>query len=102
MLVGDLPLAMAQSPDGRYLFVVANGGFNKPTLVCVDLERRYVSSRFTLDDAWLGFAWSPSGDRLYASGGAARAVREILFREGEAQGGQDDRARETGQGQEDF
>jgi YVTN family beta-propeller protein len=86
MQVGDLPLAMAQSPDGRYL-VVSNNGFNKPNLVCVDLDRQYVSSRLTLDNAWLGLAWSPSGDRLYCSGAAARSIQEILFEKGKLKAG---------------
>ncbi len=81
MQVGDLPLAMAESPDGRYL-VVSNNGYTRPSLVCVDLKNRYVSSRLALDNAWLGLAWSASGDRLYCSGAAARTVQEILFEKG--------------------
>ncbi len=79
--VGGLPLAMAASPDGRYL-VVSNNGYDRPTLVCVDLEHSYVTSRLTLEEAWLGLAWSPSGDRLYCSGAAARTVQEIFFEKG--------------------
>ncbi len=86
MNIGDLPLAMAQSPDGRYL-VVSNNGFNKPTLVCVDLDHQVVSSRLTLDEAWLGLAWSPAGNRLYSSGAAARTVQEILFEKGKLKAG---------------
>ena len=41
MPVGDLPLAMVESPDGNYL-VVTNNGYAKPTLTIVDLERGYV------------------------------------------------------------
>ncbi len=81
MQIGDLPLAMAESPDGRYL-VVSNNGYDKPSLVCVDLDRRVVSSRLSLDNAWLGLAWSPSADRLYCSGAAARTVQEVLFEKG--------------------
>ena len=36
--VGDLPLAMVESPDGRYL-IVSNNGYAKPTLAVVDVER---------------------------------------------------------------
>jgi DNA-binding beta-propeller fold protein YncE len=84
--IGDLPLAMAESPDGRYL-VVANSGFARPTLVSVDLRHQYVTSRLTLDNAWLGLVWSPSGDRLYCSGAAARTVQEILFEKGKLKAG---------------
>jgi DNA-binding beta-propeller fold protein YncE len=86
MQIGDLPLAMVESPDGRYL-VVANNGFVRPTLACVDLDHKYVSSRLALDNAWLGLVWSPSGDRLYCSGGAARTIQEILFEKGKLEAG---------------
>ena len=84
--VGDLPLAMAESSDGHYL-VVADNGFVKPSLVCVDLRHGYVSSRLTLENAWLGLAWNPTGDRLYCSGAAARTVQEILFERGKLKAG---------------
>ncbi len=86
MQVGDLPLAMVESPDGRYL-VVANNGFVRPNLVCVDLDHQYVSSRLPLENAWLGLVWDPSGDRLYCSGAAARTVQEILFEKGKLKAG---------------
>ncbi len=86
MQVGDLPLAMVESPDGRYL-VVASNGFVKPNLVCVDLNHLYVSSRLPLDNAWLGLVWGPSGDRLYCSGAAARTVQEVLFEKGKLKAG---------------
>ena len=41
--VGDLPLAMLESPDGRAL-LVANNGFAKPTISVVDLQNQTVSS----------------------------------------------------------
>ena len=43
MAIGDLPLNMVLSPDGRSL-IVANNGYAKPTLRVVDLERMYVTS----------------------------------------------------------
>jgi len=86
MQIGDLPLAMVESPDGRYL-VVANNGFVRPNLVCVDLDHKYVSSRLALDNAWLGLVWSQSGDGLYCSGGAARTIQEILFEKGKLKAG---------------
>ena len=60
MPIGDLPLAMVESPDGNYL-IVTNNGYAKPTLTIVDLRKGYVSSRVTLEHAWLGLAWHPDG-----------------------------------------
>jgi YVTN family beta-propeller protein len=79
--VGDLPLSMLESPDGRYL-VVANNGYLKPSLTVVDLQKSYVRSKFSLDNAWLGLAWHPDGKRLYCSGAAALTVAELPFTKG--------------------
>ncbi len=79
--VGDLPLAMVESHDGRYL-VVTNGGYAKPTLTVVDLEDFTVRSRVPIENAWLGLAWNPAGDRLYSSGAPGNAIAELQFRDG--------------------
>ncbi|HEY3121347.1 MAG TPA: alkaline phosphatase family protein, partial [Vicinamibacteria bacterium] len=76
--VGDLPLAMAESPDGRHL-VVSNDGYAKATLAVVDLARLAVVQRYPIDNAWLGLAWHPDGRRLFSSGGGENTVRELRF-----------------------
>ncbi len=80
LAVGDLPLAMAESPDGRVL-VVTNNGYAKPSLTVVDLEHLYVREKVALDDAWLGLVWHPDGKRLYSSGGGAGTVQEVQVTE---------------------
>ena len=84
MAIGDLPLNLILSPDGRYL-IVSNNGYAKPTLRVVDLERGVVSQTVALDDAWLGLAWSPDGTKLYSSGAAANSVHELSWRNGRLQ-----------------
>jgi len=79
--VGDLPLSMALSPDGRYL-IVENNGYAKPTLTVVDLKRFVVLDRVPLESAWLGLAWHPDGKRVYASAGSANAVYELSWKPG--------------------
>jgi hypothetical protein len=79
--VGDLPLAMVESPDGRYL-IVSNNGYAKPTLAVVDVARMYVKSKVTLDHAWLGLAWHPDGRRLFVSGAGESSVREMRWTSG--------------------
>jgi len=74
--VGDLPLAMAESPDGRTL-VVSNNGYSKPSLTVVDLRRVTVPFTLPIDNAWLGLAWHPDGKRLWVSGGGAGTVNEF-------------------------
>ena len=81
LAIGDLPLAMTLSPDGRSL-LVSNNGYARPTIRVVDLERRMVSQVFPLDDAWLGLAWHPNGAKLYSSGAAANSVVELGWQNG--------------------
>src|SRR5262245_27883126 len=88
MQIGDLPLAMVESPDGRTLFVTDNC-YAKPTVVVVDLEREYVRQSLELDHAWLGLAWHPDGKRLYVSGAGNTTVHELTYAEGKLASGAD-------------
>src|SRR4051794_25728868 len=74
--VGDLPLAMAESPDGRWL-VISNDGYSKPTLTLVDLKTLDVRQKAEVANTWLGVVWHPDGRRLYLSGGGANTVEEF-------------------------
>src|SRR6185503_7584825 len=76
--VGDLPLAMVQSADGRHVIVSSNG-WSKPSLTVVDPKNFYVRSKLAVDHAWLGLAWAPGGRKLYSSGAADSTVREFDF-----------------------
>ena len=79
--IGDLPLAMVASPDGRFL-VVTNNGWSKPTLTVFDTRHRYVVGRVPVDTGWLGLAWHPDGTRLYSSGAEQNSVREFTWAAG--------------------
>jgi YVTN family beta-propeller protein len=78
---GDLPLAMVESADGRFL-IVSNNGYVRPTLTVVDLKTLTVRRRVPLDNAWLGLAWNADRTRLYSSGAAANTVEELRFEKG--------------------
>jgi DNA-binding beta-propeller fold protein YncE len=79
--VGDFPLAMAVSPDGRWA-VVTNNGVSKPSLTVVDLDGPSLRATVPVEQTWLGLAWDAKGDRLYASGAAADTVLEFRWRHG--------------------
>jgi YVTN family beta-propeller protein len=79
--IGDLPLGMVESPDGNFL-IVTNNGHAKPSLTVVDLKRAYVSSRSTLEHAWLGLAWHPDGRRVFSSGAGQTTVNEFYWTPG--------------------
>src|SRR5262249_28596070 len=76
--VGDLPLAMLESPDGKALLVATNG-YLKPTVTVVDVTNRRVQDSIVLDHAWLGLAWHPDGQRLFVSGASNNTVHELLW-----------------------
>lgn len=78
LAVGDLPLSVVQSPDGCCA-VVTNNGYSKPSLTVVDLERLTVRQTVSLENAWLGLAWSPDGKRLYSSAGGGHAIDVFLW-----------------------
>ena len=76
--VGDLPLAMVESPDGNFL-IITNNGYAKPTLTVVDLKMGYVNSKANLEHAWLGLAWHPDGRRVFSSGAGQTTVNEFYW-----------------------
>ena len=86
--IGDLPLAMVQSPDGRFL-LVSNNGYAKPSVAVFDLEHSTVVQQLVLDHAWLGLAWHPDGKRLYVSGAGNNTVHELRFAMGNLTRGAD-------------
>src|SRR5574340_1187935 len=76
--IGDLPLGMLLSPDGRYL-IVTNNGWSKPTLTIFDLDTEVVRQKQPLDHAWLGLAFHPDGRRLYSSGAGQNSIVELEY-----------------------
>ena len=61
--VGDLPMSVAPSRDGRFL-VISTSGWEKPALVVFDTRSLQVVSRAPMEHTWLGLAWHPDGKRL--------------------------------------
>jgi YVTN family beta-propeller protein len=76
--IGDLPLNMVWSPDGRYL-LITNNGWSKPSITIFDTTNFYIKATLPLDHAWLGLAWHPDGKRLYSSGAAQNLVNELSW-----------------------
>ncbi len=79
--VGDLPLNMATSADGRFL-VITNNGWTRPTLTVFDTKNEQVTGRVTVDNAWLGLAWSPDGTHLYSAGAAENTIYDFMWTNG--------------------
>lgn len=81
IVVGDLPLAMAESPDRRWL-LVSNNGYALPSISIVDVQHQNVRGTLQLDHAWVGLAWHPDGKRVYVSGAANNTVHELTWANG--------------------
>ena len=79
--IGDLPLNMAASVDGRFL-VITNNGWTHPTLTVFDTKNEQVTGRVNVDNAWLGLAWSPDGSHLYSAGAAENTIYDFTWANG--------------------
>ncbi|MGH9557633.1 MAG: YncE family protein, partial [Bryobacteraceae bacterium] len=73
-----LPMSSTLSKDGKFLLVL-NGGYKPPSISVIDIAQIRETSRVPVADGWLGLAFSPDGNRVYAGGGAQSAVFEFTF-----------------------
>src|SRR6185503_13387367 len=79
--VGDLPMNLVPSPDGRFL-AISTSGYVKPAISIFDTRGLQVVSRLEVDHTWLGLVWHPDGKRLFASGASANVIYEFAFQAG--------------------
>ena len=73
---GDMILSGQVSPDGK-LFAFTNTGYTHHALHIVDLATEKEIATFQMEQAWSGLAFSPKGDRIYVSNGAAYKASDI-------------------------
>ncbi|GAB3872991.1 alkaline phosphatase family protein [Hymenobacter segetis] len=66
--LGDLPLSLQISPDGR-LAAVTNAGWGENSVQLLDAATGQVLDTKVVPAAWAGLAFAPDGRTLYASGG---------------------------------
>ena len=66
--LGDLPLSLQTSPDGR-LAAVTNAGWGENSVQLLDAATGQVLDTRMVPAAWAGLAFAPDGRTLYASGG---------------------------------
>jgi YVTN family beta-propeller protein len=79
--VGDRPLGIAATPDGRYL-VISNNGQGVQSLVLFDTATQKVVQVLPYgspEALFLGVVVAPDGRRVYASGGGNNKVRVYDF-----------------------
>ena len=66
--LGDLPLNMAISGDGKYI-AVTNNGVSTQTLQLIDAKTHAVLCTKEISKSWLGLKFSGGSEYLFASGG---------------------------------
>ena len=66
--LGDLPLNIVASPDGK-LMAVTNNGQSKQSLMLIDADQEVILDETKIGKSWYGLAFDKTGTKLYASGG---------------------------------
>src|SRR6476469_3976318 len=74
--VGDLPMNVVPSPDGRFL-AISSSGRAKPAISLFDTHTLQIISRIDVDHTWLGLAWQPDGGRIFASGASENVIYQF-------------------------
>ncbi|HYT73438.1 MAG TPA: bifunctional YncE family protein/alkaline phosphatase family protein [Vicinamibacterales bacterium] len=78
ILVGDLPMNLVPSPDGRFI-AISTSGWAKPAISIFDTHTLQLVSRADVEHSWFGLVWHPDGKRLYASGASENVIYGYTF-----------------------
>jgi YVTN family beta-propeller protein len=81
LALGDLPLNIALSPDGRYL-AVNNNGWSDHQVIIVDCQTETIRCQLTIPKSWYGLTFSPDGKYLYVTGAADNLIYRYTFDDG--------------------
>ncbi len=81
--IGDLPVAMALSPDGGHL-LVSTAGYAPCQVISIDTANEQKMSTQTLDQTWEGMTFNSAGSQLFVSGGGRALIWRFDYN---AQGG---------------
>jgi len=76
--LGDLPLGMQVSPDGKFAAIV-NSGEGKQTISLVDIHAQRVLQTLPIKESWMGIRFNNQGDRIFVSAGNDRRVHEYAI-----------------------
>src|SRR6516162_6561692 len=79
--LGDFPLNMAMSPDGRYLAINHNG-HSRQFVAIMDLQTEKKISDVTVDRSFYGITFSKNGQMLFVSGAADNIIYAYDFNRG--------------------
>ncbi len=84
--IGELPLNMVVTSDGRFA-ITSNNGTGEQSLSVVDLEKQQEVQRFPIGKTWRGLALDETSGRLYVSGGNDDVVLILRWQNGRVAAG---------------
>ncbi len=76
--LGDLPLGMQISPDGKFAAIV-NSGEGKQTISLVDINTERVVQTLPIKKTWMGVCFNKQGSRMYVSAGNDNGIHEYAL-----------------------
>lgn len=79
--LGDFPVNLAVTPDGKFA-IVLHCGYGQHELVVVDLAAKQIASRAAVDEAFYGLVISRDGRKVYCSGASGEVVYGFNFAKG--------------------
>ena len=79
--LGDLPLNLALSPDGKYL-AVTNNGQSVQSIQLIDVEKQVVADSREVRVSWYGLVWAGDSRSFYASGGNGNYIMFFQVKDG--------------------
>ncbi|HEX3626469.1 MAG TPA: beta-propeller fold lactonase family protein [Verrucomicrobiae bacterium] len=81
IVLGDLPVNAAVSPDGKYAAVL-HCGYARHEVMIVDLTAKKVVDSATLGEAFYGITFSSDGHKLFCGGASTERVIYFSFAQG--------------------
>ena len=79
--LGDFPVNLAVSPDGKCA-VILQAGYGQHELVVVDLAKKQITSRTNVAEAFYGLTFSSDAKKIYCSGASGEEVFVFDFGNG--------------------
>ena len=76
--LGDFPVNLALSPDGKFAAVL-HCGFGRHEIVVVDLAARQIAGRVPVNEAFYGLTFARDGHKLFCSGASDELVHIFDF-----------------------
>ncbi len=76
--LGDLPLGMQVSPDGKFAAIV-NSGEGKQTISLVNIHTQRLIQTLPIKKSWMGVCFNSQGNRIFVSAGNDNGIHEYVF-----------------------